>query len=175
MAVINRLMSVKITVEAATQHKHWNAQRPQDYAEQVLARFKPGFDFTGIDYYEAISTRAEWTRKWLAMCVRDADCALLPTIPVPVPSIEETTEGDWGVISQKIATITHCNRGINYLGLPSLSVPAGLVKDMPAAFQWVGRAFEEGKLLRLGHAFQTVTQWHQMVPTWCASQANTSK
>jgi aspartyl-tRNA(Asn)/glutamyl-tRNA(Gln) amidotransferase subunit A len=175
MAVINRLMSVVITVEAASHHKHWIAQRPQDYAEQVLARFKPGFDFTGIDYYEAISTRAEWTRKWLAMCVRDADCALLPTIPVPVPSIEETTEGDWGVISQKIATITHCNRGINYLGLPSLSVPAGLVKDMPAAFQLVGCAFDEGKLLRLGHAFQTVTQWHQMVPTWCASQANTSK
>jgi aspartyl-tRNA(Asn)/glutamyl-tRNA(Gln) amidotransferase subunit A len=124
----------------------------------------PGFDFTGIDYYEAISARTEWAHKWVSMTMRDADCALLPTIPVPVPSIAETTEGDWGVISKKIAIITHCNRAINYLGLPSLSVPAGFVNSMPVAFQLVGRSFDEGKLLKLGHAFQTVTPWHQAVP-----------
>jgi Asp-tRNA(Asn)/Glu-tRNA(Gln) amidotransferase A subunit family amidase len=32
------------------------------------------------------------------------------------------------------------------------------------AFQLVGRAFDEGKLLKMGHAFQTMTQWHQAVP-----------
>ena len=164
MAAINRLMSIVLTVEAASLHKHWIETRRQDYAEQVLARFMPGFDFTGIDYYEAISARTEWAHKWVSMTMRDADCALLPTIPVPVPSIAETTEGDWGVISKKIAIITHCNRAINYLGLPSLSVPAGFVNSMPVAFQLVGRAFDEGKLLKLGHAFQTVTPWHQALP-----------
>jgi aspartyl-tRNA(Asn)/glutamyl-tRNA(Gln) amidotransferase subunit A len=127
----------------------------------------PGFDFSGIDYCEAISDRTEWARKWVSMTMRDADCALLPTIPVPVPSIAETTEGDWGVISKKIATITHCNRAINYLGLPALSVPAGFLNSMPVAFQLVGRAFDEGKLLKMGHAFQTVTRWHQAVPPSC--------
>jgi aspartyl-tRNA(Asn)/glutamyl-tRNA(Gln) amidotransferase subunit A len=127
----------------------------------------PGFDFSGIDYCEAISDRTEWARKWVHMTMRDADCALLPTIPVPVPSIAETTEGDWGVISKRIATITHCNRAINYLGLPALSVPAGFVNSMPVAFQLVGRAFDEGKLLKMGHAFQTATRWHQAVPPSC--------
>lgn len=167
MAVINRLMSIVLTVEAASLHKHWIQERPQDYAEQVLARFKPGFDFTGIDYYEAISARTEWALKWVSMSMRDADCALLPTIPIPVPSIAETTEGDWGVISKKIATITHCNRAINYLGLPALSVPAGFVNAMPVAFQLVGRAFDESKLLKTGNAFQTATKWHQAVPPLC--------
>lgn len=164
MTVINRLMSIVLTVEAASLHKHWIETRRQDYAEQVLARFMPGFDFTGIDYYQAISTRTEWAQKWVTMAMQDADVALLPTIPVTVPSIAETTEGDWGVISKKISTITHCNRAINYLGLPALSVPAGFVNSMPVAFQLVGRAFEEGKLLKMGHAFQTVTSWHQAVP-----------
>ena len=169
MAVINRLMSIVLTVEAATLHKHWIQTRRQDYAEQVLARFMPGFDFTGIDYYEAISARTEWAHKWLSMSMGEADCALLPTIPVPVPTIAETTEGDWGAISKKIATITHCNRAINYLGLPALSVPAGFVNSMPVAFQLVGRTFDEGKLLKMGHAFQTVTSWHQAVPPACIS------
>lgn len=167
MAVINRLMSIVLTVEAASLHKHWIQTRRQDYAEQVLARFMPGFDFTGIDYFEAMNARASWALKWVGMTLQDADAALLPTIPVPVPSIAETTQGDWGVISKKIATITHCNRAINYLGLPALSVPAGFVKDMPVAFQLVGRAFDEGKLLKFGHAFQGVTSWHQAVPPSC--------
>lgn len=167
MALINRLMSIVLTVEAASLHKDWIKTRSQDYAEQVLARFMPGFDFTGMDYYEAISARTEWALKWVDMTMRDADCALLPTIPVQVPSISETTEGDWAVISKKIATITHCNRGINYLGLPSLSLPAGFVDSMPAAFQLVGRSFDEGKLLKMGHAFQSVTTWHQSVPPSC--------
>ena len=164
MTAINRLMSIVLTVEAASLHKHWIETRRQDYAAQVLARFMPGFDFTGIDYYEAISARRKCALKWVDMTMRDADCVLLPTIPVQVPSIAETTEGDWGVISKKIATITHCNRAINYLGLPALSVPAGFVNALPVAFQLVGRAFDEGRLLNMGHAFQTVTQWHQAVP-----------
>ena len=167
MAAINRLMSIVLTVEAASLHKHWIQERPQDYAEQVLARFKPGFDFSGMDYYGAISARTEWALKWVSMSMRDADCALLPTIPIPVPSIAETTEGDWDVISRKITTITHCNRAINYLGLPALSVPAGFVNAMPVAFQLVGRAFDEGKLLKTGNAFQTATKWHQAVPPLC--------
>ncbi len=169
MAVINRQMSIVLTVEAATLHKHWIETRRQDYAEQVLARFMPGFEFTGIDYCQAISARTEWALKWVNMAMQDADVALLPTIPVVVPSIAETTEGDWGVISKKISTITHCNRAINYLGLPALSVPAGFVNSMPVAFQLVGRAFDEGKVLRMGHAFQRVTSWHQAVPPSCIS------
>jgi aspartyl-tRNA(Asn)/glutamyl-tRNA(Gln) amidotransferase subunit A len=169
MAVINRQMSIVLTVEAATLHKHWIETRRQDYAEQVLARFMPGFEFTGIDYYQAISARTEWALKWVNMAMQDADVALLPTIPVVVPSIAETTQGDWGAISKKIATITHCNRAINYLGLPALSVPAGFVNAMPVAFQLVGRSFDEGKLLKMGHAFQGVTSWHEAVPPSCMS------
>jgi aspartyl-tRNA(Asn)/glutamyl-tRNA(Gln) amidotransferase subunit A len=164
MAVINRMMSIVLTVEAASLHKDWIRERPQDYAEQVLARFKPGFDFSGMDYYEAITAKKVLALQWVNMSMADADCALLPTIPVPVPSISETTKGDWSEIAKKISAITHCNRGINYLGLPSLSVPAGFVNALPVAFQLVGREFHEGKLLKMADAFQRVTTWHQKRP-----------
>jgi aspartyl-tRNA(Asn)/glutamyl-tRNA(Gln) amidotransferase subunit A len=164
MAVINRMMSIVLTVEAASLHKDWIRERPQDYAEQVLARFKPGFDFSGMDYYEAITAKKVLALQWVNMSMADADCALLPTIPVPVPSISETTKGDWSEIAKKISAITHCNRGINYLGLPSLSVPAGFVNALPVAFQLVGREFHEGKLLKMADAFQSQTTWHQKRP-----------
>jgi aspartyl-tRNA(Asn)/glutamyl-tRNA(Gln) amidotransferase subunit A len=164
MATINRMMSIVMTVEAASLHKDWIRERSQDYADQVLARFKPGFHFTGIDYYEAMSARGQLVQDWVSMSMPDADCALLPTIPTPAPSILETTDGDWEEISKNIATITHCNRGINYLGLPSLSVPAGFVNNLPVAFQLVGREFEEGKLLKVADAFQNITSWHQQLP-----------
>jgi aspartyl-tRNA(Asn)/glutamyl-tRNA(Gln) amidotransferase subunit A len=164
MALINRMMSIVLTVEAASLHKDWIRERPQDYAEQVLARFKPGFDFSGIDYYEAITAKNVFALQWVNMSMADADCALLPTIPVPVPSIAETTQGDWSEIAKKISAITHCNRGINYLGLPSLSVPSGFVNALPVAFQLVGREFDEGKLLKMADAFQSQTTWHQKRP-----------
>ena len=50
-------------------------------------------------------------------------------------------------------------------GSPSLTLPGGQTKDgMPIGFQIVGRHLEEALLLRAGHAFQQVTQWHARRP-----------
>jgi len=162
--LINRMMAIVLTVEAAAHHQTWIRERPQDYAPQVLARFKPGFEFSGIQYFDAISSRTKLTNEWLKAVLGDADVAFMPTIPVSVPSIAETTEGDWGDISKKISVITHCNRGINYLGLPAISTPAGFVNDMPFAFQLVGRQFDEAKLLMISDAYQRLTDWHTRSP-----------
>ena len=164
MEVINRMMAIVLTVEAAAHHQAWISERPQDYAPQVLARFKPGFEFSGIQYYDAISLRAKLTNEWLKAVLGDADVAFMPTIPVSVPSIAETTEGEWGDIAKKISVITHCNRGINYLGLPAISTPAGFANDLPVAFQLVGRHFDEAKLLMISDAYQRLTDWHTRSP-----------
>lgn len=164
MDLINRMMAIVLTVEAAAHHQNWIRERPQDYAEQVLARFKPGFDFSGIQYFDAISSRSKLTNEWLKLVLGDADVAFFPSVPVPVPSIEETTKGDWTDIAKKISVITSCNRGINYLGLPALSTPAGFVNDLPVAFQLVGRPFDEAKLLMISDAYQRLTNWHTKTP-----------
>jgi len=162
---INRMMGIVLTVEAAAHHQAWIRERSEDYAPQVLARFKPGFEHSGIQYFDAISLRAKLTNEWLKSVLGDADVAFMPTIPVSVPSIAETTEGDWGEISKKISVITHCNRGINYLGLPAISTPAGFSHDMPVAFQLVGRHFDEAKLFMISDAYQRLTDWHTRSPT----------
>jgi aspartyl-tRNA(Asn)/glutamyl-tRNA(Gln) amidotransferase subunit A len=43
----------------------------------------------------------------------------------------------------------------NLTGLPAISVPAGLTAArLPIGLQFIGRAFGEATLLRLGHAYE---------------------
>jgi aspartyl-tRNA(Asn)/glutamyl-tRNA(Gln) amidotransferase subunit A len=54
----------------------------------------------------------------------------------------------------------------NVVGVPSLSLPCGFTEDgMPIGMQLVGRPFSESTLFRLGHAYETATDWHTRRPT----------
>ena len=46
-------------------------------------------------------------------------------------------------------------------GIPGLSVPCGLADGLPVGLQLLGRPFDEGTLLRAGHAYQQVTGHHR--------------
>lgn len=52
----------------------------------------------------------------------------------------------------------------NLAGLPALSVPCGLVEGMPIGMQMMGPPHTENKLVSLGKAFQSVTDWHKRRP-----------
>jgi aspartyl-tRNA(Asn)/glutamyl-tRNA(Gln) amidotransferase subunit A len=53
----------------------------------------------------------------------------------------------------------------NVTGLPALSIPAGLNRDgLPVGIQVVARPFDEATCLRVGHAFQQLTDHHLAVP-----------
>ncbi|WP_445489937.1 amidase [Rhodopseudomonas sp. RCAM05734] len=165
MALVNALMQVLMSVEAATIHRRWLIERPQDYADQVRARIEPGLLYPATRYVEALSLRAQITQGWIASCIGAADLALLPAISIPVPSIAATTEGDPADVARVIGQLTHCTRGINYLGLPAASVPCGFDPiGLPIAFQLVGRPYSEAALLRAAHAYQGQTDWHQRMP-----------
>ena len=168
MALSNALMIVVMTVEAASIHRNWLATRPDDYADQVRSRIEPGLYYPATRYTEALSLRAKIAAEYVASAMQGADLLHLPTLSIPVPSIAETTAGDPAAIAAKIGAITHCTRGINYLGLPALAVPCGFVDALPVSFQLVGKPFTEALLLRAGDAYQRVTDWHKRLPPLAA-------
>ena len=49
-------------------------------------------------------------------------------------------------------------------GLPVVSVPCGFVDGLPVGLALVGRRFAEATVLRLAHAYQTLTDWHERRP-----------
>jgi aspartyl-tRNA(Asn)/glutamyl-tRNA(Gln) amidotransferase subunit A len=54
----------------------------------------------------------------------------------------------------------------NATGLPTLAVPCGFsTAGLPLSLQLSGRPFEEGTVLRLGHAYQQATAWHARHPS----------
>ncbi|MFG1288179.1 amidase [Xanthobacter versatilis] len=172
MALVNALMQVVMLVEMSTLHRRWLTERPQDYSPQVRARMLPGLALPATRYAEALMMRASVTRHWLAATMGTADMVHMPTLPVAVPSIAETTAGppeDIAVVVGRLAAFT---RGINYLGLPSLSVPCGFTANgLPAAFQLVGRPYAEPVLLKAGDAYQRRTHFHTLLPPGCGALA----
>ncbi|MGE0314197.1 MAG: amidase [Lautropia sp.] len=170
MDLLNAMAQVVMSVEAATLHRRWLIESPQHYAAQVRSRIEPGLHYPATRYAEALCLRETLCEGWLREAVGDCDAALIPAVARRVPTIEETTRGDAASIAARIAEVTHCTRAINYLGLPAISVPCGFEGGLPVAFQLVGRAFDEGALLRIADAFQRDTDFHRRAPPTAAAR-----
>ncbi|MDB5650028.1 MAG: putative glutamyl-tRNA(Gln) amidotransferase, partial [Hyphomicrobiales bacterium] len=96
----------------------------------------------------------------------DADCAIIPTLPIPVPTIAETTEGSPEDVGAVIGRVTRHTRALNYLGLPIVAVPCGFsASGLPISVQIVGRPWSEALLLRIADTFQRATSWHTRTPS----------
>jgi aspartyl-tRNA(Asn)/glutamyl-tRNA(Gln) amidotransferase subunit A len=153
-----------LAVEAAAFHKRWMIERPQDYGPQVLMRLQNGLAIPGVSYLEAMRWRGPALAAYLA-AVAGVDAVIAPVAPVAAPTIAESDVGNSPDAEAVIQRLTRFTRPVNYLGLPSLAIPSGFTKSgLPVAMQLIGRSFDEAMLLRIGAAFQRVTDFHTRVP-----------
>ena len=153
-----------LAVEAAALHKRWMIERPQDYGAQVLMRLQNGLAIPAVSYLDAMRWRGPALAAYLA-AVEGTDAIIAPVAPMPAPTIAESDVGNSLDAEAVIQRITRFTRPINYLGLPSLSIPAGFTKiGLPVGLQIVGRSFDEAGIIRIGAAFQRATDYHQRVP-----------
>ncbi len=155
-----------LAVEAAAFHKRWMIERPQDYGPQVLMRLQNGLAIPGVLYVEAMRWRGLALAEHLA-AVAEVDAVIAPVSPVAAPTIAESDVGNGPDAEAVIQRLTRFTRPINYLGLPSLAIPAGFTRGgLPVGMQLVGRSFDEAALLRIGAAFQRATDFHDRVPAF---------
>jgi aspartyl-tRNA(Asn)/glutamyl-tRNA(Gln) amidotransferase subunit A len=153
-----------LACEAAAFHKRWLIERPQDYGPQVLMRLQNGLAISGVTYLEALRWRGPALAAYLA-ATEAADMVLAPVAPVAAPTIAESDVGNSPDAEAVIQRLTRFTRPVNYLGLPSLAVPAGFTgKGLPTGMQLIGRPFDEARLLRAGAAFQRATDFHARAP-----------
>jgi aspartyl-tRNA(Asn)/glutamyl-tRNA(Gln) amidotransferase subunit A len=153
-----------IAVEATAFHKRWLIERPQDYGPQVLMRLQNALAIPGVTYLEALRWRGAALAAHVAATAK-VDAVIAPVAPVPAPTIAESDVGNTPGAEAVIQRLTRFTRPVNYLGLPSLAVPAGFAKGgLPVAMQLIGRSFDEATLLTIGAAFQRATDFHAKVP-----------
>ena len=153
-----------LAVEAAAFHKRWLIERPQDYSPQVLMRLQNGLAVSGVTYLEALRWRGQALAAHQAATAK-VDAVIAPVSPVPAPTIAESDVGGSPGADAVLQRLTRFTRPINYLGLPSLSIPSGFTrKGLPVGLQLIGRSFDEATILRIGAAFQRATDFHERVP-----------
>ena len=166
LTALYRAAEVMVKCEAAAMHRPWmEADAP--YANQVRSRMEAGFFIPATHYIDALRLRAHFVQEFLDMAMDGVDAVLLPAIPFPLPTIEETdVEKSGGPATlAMVGRFTGLTRPFNTLGLPTLSVPCGFDSNgSPIGLQLVGRPFAEALLYRIGHAYQGVTDFHRKVP-----------
>src|SRR6185437_13286743 len=142
-----------LATEAAAYHKRWLIERPQDYGPQVLMRLQNGLSIPGVLYLEAMRWRGPALSAHSA-ATSGVDAVLAPVAPVAAPTIAESDVGNSPNAEAVIQRLTRFTRPINYLGLPSLSIPSGFnAGGLPIGMQLIGRSFDEATLLTIGAAF----------------------
>jgi aspartyl-tRNA(Asn)/glutamyl-tRNA(Gln) amidotransferase subunit A len=153
-----------LATEAAAFHKRWLIERPQDYGPQVLMRLQNGLAIPGVLYLEAMRWRGQALSAHVA-ATSGVDAVLAPVAPVAAPTIAESDVGNGPDAEAVIQRLTRFTRPVNYLGLPSLAVPAGFTpKGLPVGMQLIGRSFDEATLLTIGAVFQRATDFHDKLP-----------
>ena len=147
-------------VEAATLHGAWMAERPDRYSQAVFSRTEPGLHVPAPRYLEALALRARVLEGFLAETFANLDVLLCPAVPIPTPTRAEADMEQGERVFPVVAAITRLTRPFSYLGLPVLTVPAGLDGNgMPIGVQLIGRPFGEARLLSVGARLAALTGW----------------
>jgi len=154
-ALANKTMT---QADGAAVHRERLKEHPDWFGEDIRRRLGDGAKTTSTEYSLARRIQAE-VRKRCEHFFESHDVLILPTTPIPAPTIE----GNDAV--EQAARLTRFTAPFNLARLPALSLPCGFTKDsLPIGLQIVSRAWADAKVLNVGYAFEQATEWHKKRP-----------
>ena len=137
--------------------------REEGFGEEVKRRIMIGTYVLSAGYYDAYYLKAQKIRRLISEDFKKAfencDVILGPSAPSVAFPIGEKKEDPLKMYMQDVYTIS-----TNLAGLPGLSMPAGLMNNLPVGIQLIGNYFTEAKLLNIANIFQMNTDWHNLSP-----------
>jgi aspartyl-tRNA(Asn)/glutamyl-tRNA(Gln) amidotransferase subunit A len=137
--------------------------RQQGFGEEVKRRILIGTYVLSAGYYDAYYLKAQKIRQLISNDFKKAfqqcDVIMGPSAPSVAFKANEKKSDPLAMYLQDIYTIS-----TNLAGLPGMSIPAGMVNNLPVGLQLIGNYFKESQMLNVAHAFQQETDWHQKVP-----------
>ena len=117
--------------------------------------------FHGRVYAKAHNVRPTFVRAYDA-ALAGADVLVMPTCPTTAPASERPAthlEAVADGLGRGRGQAARNTRPFNYTGHPALAVPCGKAGGLPVSMQLVGRAFDDGLLLRVAYAYQQSVDW----------------
>lgn len=152
-------------IEVALAHGATYPARAGEYGPSLGGLLEAGHALGGVEVGRAMQWRLDFNGQ-LARAMSGVDMVILPVVGAPLPYLDnpigapsvDPADPDLGNLLQFTAPA-------DLAGLPSLTLPGGFdTRGGPIGFQLMGHHLDEATLLRAGHAFQSVTDWHLRRP-----------
>ncbi len=157
-------------------HRSANAQgildqyvktRAEGFGSEVKRRIILGTYVLSGGYYEAYYDRAQKVRQLIRRdftnAFKDVDVLMSPTTPTAAFQFGEREQNPLQMYLADIFTIA-----ANLAGICGISIPCGFDSTsgskLPVGLQFLGRPFDEARLLQVAHAYEQSTGWDQMRP-----------
>ena len=157
LATYHTCNRVILLSEAYSIHRHWLAERPEDYSASFLERVLPGAFLMAGDYVDALRLRRKLTAGF-NRTIKDLDGVIVISAMDAAFVIDDPE--DMAKKYPRQARIP-----FNLTGNPALALPTGFDGDgMPLAMQIVGKQFDEAMIYRIAAAYEGATNWHLRRP-----------
>ena len=154
-------------VERVSLHPEWLRERPQDYHHNTRVSFSTANLIPAPVYYKAQKVRAMVRREVLG-ALEEVDVLIQPTSAAPAGVMSMD-----GTVASKEQAKQALHRGgytgpYSLTGTTAMSILCGFSSEgdggLPLALQIAGRPFDEATVLRVGHAYEQATPWHNRLP-----------
>jgi aspartyl-tRNA(Asn)/glutamyl-tRNA(Gln) amidotransferase subunit A len=146
-----------LMAEAFAYHERDLREHPELYGDVARERILTGALVSATEYVQAQRIRAQICRE-TAEVLGSVDVLATPTTVKPATPFTQAQNPDFGFPRSNMPPF-------NLTGLPTLALPCGFSSTgLPLSLQLAGRPFEEGTVLRVGHAYEQATTWHTRRP-----------
>jgi aspartyl-tRNA(Asn)/glutamyl-tRNA(Gln) amidotransferase subunit A len=141
----------------------YNTSRENGFGAEVKRRIMIGTYALSSGYYDAYYKQAMKVRTLVRedfdKAFETVDMILTPTAPTPAFKLGENISDPLKMYLGDVFTIP-----ASLAGICGLSIPVGLVEELPVGAQLLGKRFDEKTILRAGHQYQLVTDYHKVRP-----------
>lgn len=150
--------------KAANLSEMYEKTKTEGFGREVKRRIMLGTYVLSAGYYDAYYRKAQKARTVIrndfVEAFKKVDVLVAPVTPSTAFKIGEKIDDPLQMYLSDICTIP-----VNLASLPGLSLPCGFdSKNLPIGMQVIGKAFDEGNLFKVAHAYEQATEWHQKKP-----------
>jgi aspartyl-tRNA(Asn)/glutamyl-tRNA(Gln) amidotransferase subunit A len=157
--------SIILGSDSAAFHQKRLKEHAGSFDALVRERLEASSFYSAVDYIKALRVRTvliEEMQRVFELC----DVLMLPAGNVAPLLEEEIVESDVPRVPPLPARPDVFNLA-NMTGIPALVLPCGFTAGppvLPIGIQLCAKHFEEAMLFRVGHAYQSATDWHRRTP-----------
>ena len=140
--------------------------RENGFGAETKRRIMLGTFALSAGYYDAYYLKAQKVRSLIRQDFRKAfetcDVLITPVAPTTAFPIGEKITNPLDMYLSDVHVVA-----VNLAGIPALSVPCGFSNGLPVGMQILGPHLSEETLLKIGHLYQSQTDWHlKHPPCW---------